>query len=189
VIGSAVGAFFATNIDAFVALSVLFATTEDAVQTRTVFLSALAGFAVLLVVSVLGAAGLEVIPRHGAAWLGLAPVAVGVFRLYEWFRAPRNVETAITGERVTACSGTFVLILATGGDNIAAYIPLFHQFGSAAALLVAAAYFAGFAVICLMALGFSANAALHRAVHRIAQPLGAALFIGIGCSVIVRGLQ
>jgi cadmium resistance protein CadD (predicted permease) len=79
--------------------------------------------------------------------------------------------------------------LATGGDNVAAYIPLFHQFGVAAALLVAAGYFAGFAALCLAALGFSANTAFHRAVHRIAQPLSAALFIGVGCFVIVRGLS
>jgi cadmium resistance protein CadD (predicted permease) len=188
VIASAILVFFGTNIDGFVALSALFATTEEAQQSRLAFVAAMAGFVVLLVVSGLGAAGLEILPRNSAAWIGLAPLALGLYRAYEWAR-PDGADAAVMAERVSASPGAFVLVLATGADNVAAYVPLFHQIGLPATLLVAAGYTIGFVVVCLVAFGVCGSAVVHAAVHRIAQPLSAALFVGVGCYVIVEALR
>jgi cadmium resistance protein CadD (predicted permease) len=161
-------------------LSVLFAAAEDSKETRTVFAGAMAGFVLLLVVSELGALGLRAIPTPLIAWLGVVPIALGLANAWSWVSGRHHVAHP-SGVLATFPSAVS-LILATGGDNISAYVPLFYGAGDWS-LLICIAYAIAFALIALIARLAFGNARVHSVLHRIAQPLTSVVLVLVGCAM------
>jgi cadmium resistance protein CadD (predicted permease) len=165
---------------------VLFAAAERG-QSRAVFAGAMAGFAVILAISALGAAGLSAIPVAWTVWLGIVPIAVGVANAIKWWPTRRD-ESREAGSVAATFPATVSLVLATGGDNVSAYVPLFYHLGGGEAIVIVA-YAIAFAALALLAKLAFGNSSIHRALHRIASPLTSMVLIVVGAAMIAGRLH
>lgn len=121
VLGTAVGAFAVTNVDAFVVLTLLFASSRVTGVPRPgqILAGQYLGFMVWVGVSVLVAAGLSLVPDGWVGLLGIIPVALGLRGL---LHARRRDPTYVPATGTLSVAG---LTIANGIDNITVYVLLF----------------------------------------------------------------
>ena len=78
-VAQAVAMFVATNIDDLVVLMVFFGRARgDRSATARVFVGQYLGFIAILVVSVIGALGAQLLPDSAVAYFGLVPLLLGI---------------------------------------------------------------------------------------------------------------
>ena len=149
-VGTAVGLFVGTNIDDMMVLAVLSASSRATGRPRRweIWAGQYLGIAMLVGGSFAASRGLDRIPQGWLWLLGLIPLSLGIYKLAATVRAHRR------GERPPAPApgglpGVTGLIVANGGDNVAAYAPVFATMGAAAAAVTIAVFAVGVAIWCL----------------------------------------
>ena len=108
-------AFSATNIDDVVFLTIFF---SQASRRWHVVVGQYLGFSALVLVSLIGYFGGQVLPHEWLRLFGLAPIAIGIKKLFA--QRDDRIKRASTGT-LDVASVTFV----NGADNIGIYTPLF----------------------------------------------------------------
>lgn len=114
--------FAATNLDDIFILMLLFSGANDIRQSRRIVLGQFLGIGVLTAGSLLGAAGLGLLPDACLRLLGLIPFGLG---LRAWLRRKDPAAEAISPVGEGTVLGTALLTIANGGDNLGVYLPLF----------------------------------------------------------------
>jgi cadmium resistance protein CadD (predicted permease) len=147
---TAVGLFAGTNVDDMMLLAVLSASSRATGRPRRweIWAGQYLAIAILVGVSLAASLGLDRIPQGWLWLLGLIPLSLGLYRLAAAIRAHRR------GERPPAPApgglpGVTGLIVANGGDNVAAYAPVFAAIGAAAAAVTIAVFAVCVAIWCL----------------------------------------
>jgi cadmium resistance protein CadD (predicted permease) len=182
VLGRAAAAFTVTNVDAFVVLTLLFATSRSTGVPRPAQILAgqSLGFATWVGLSVPAAAGLRLISDEWVGLLGLLPIALGVHGL---LRARQRDPTYVPATGTLSVAG---LTAANGVDNVTVYVLLFARQSPGHELLTIATFF-------VLLIGWCAAAALIGSHKKVATPVAAAgrwlipiVFILIGGWVLAR---
>ena len=162
---TAVGLFAGTNVDDMMLLAVLSASSRATGRPRRweIWAGQYLGIAILVGVSLAASLGLDRIPQGWLWLLGFIPLSLGISRLATAIPARRR------GERPPAPApggvlGVTGLIVANGGDNVAAYAPVFAAISAAAAVVTIAVFAAGVAIWCLAASWLVSH-------HRVTQTL------------------
>jgi len=148
-IAEAAGLFAGTNIDDLIVLAVFSASSRASGRPGRwqIWAGQYIGVAVLLAVSLAAARGLDLIP-HGNLWLlGLLPLGLGLGKLAAALRARRRGEPAAAAAP-GGLAGVAGVTIANGGDNVAAYAPVFAA-GAVAVGVTIAVFAVGVAVWCL----------------------------------------
>ena len=116
-----IGAYIGTTVDDIFVLMLLFSQAEDLSHRKGILQGQCLGIAVLAGVSLLGAAGLQLLPDWSIGLMGLIPLALGVREIV------RNTKGKEEKSAPTAASilRVALLAIANGADNIGVYIPLF----------------------------------------------------------------
>jgi len=148
--GASVVLFAGTNIDDIVVLAVLSASSRADGQPRRwqIWAGQYAGITVLVLVSVAAGKGLTLVPGHWIWLLGLLPLGLGIAKLITAVRDRRHGEQADAAV-ARGLPGVTAITIANGGDNIAAYTPVFATIDVSAAIVTVAVFAAGVAVWCL----------------------------------------
>lgn len=185
-LATAVGLFAGTNLDDIVVLAVLFVSSRagGVPQPWQIWAGQSAGFAVLLVVSVIAALGLTVVPDAWVGLLGLIPVTLGARGLL------RAVRAHGAGEQVSAApaSGLWsvaVLTIGNSADNLAVYPPVFRTVGPGSAALTIVVFAAGVAVWCLAGSWLGSHKRFVELIERYGNWVVPAVFMTIGVIIIV----
>ena len=152
-VAAAAAALFAgTNVDDMIVLAVLSGSSRATGRPRRweIWAGQYAGIAVLVAVSMAAGRGLTLIPDNWIWLLGLVPLGLGIGKLAAALRAHRR-----GGEHPPAAApggllGVAGLTIANGGDNLAAYTPVFATITAAAAAITIAVFAVGVAVWCLI---------------------------------------
>jgi cadmium resistance protein CadD (predicted permease) len=148
-IATAAALFAGTNVDDLIVLAVLSASARATGHPRRweIWAGQYLGFGVLLAVSLAAARGLRLIP-HGWLWLlGLVPLGLGLGKLLAALLARRRGEpppAAVPG----GLAGLAALTITNGGDDVAAYAPVFAAGGIGTGVTLAV-FAVGVAVWCL----------------------------------------
>lgn len=186
----AVGAalFASTNIDDIFLLMAFFA--DPRLDRRAVVAGQFAGIAVLVAASALAAACAVAVPRHWIALLGLAPLAIGLHRLWASWRAGPTADAEDDSARPSGggfvaqvCSVTGVTA-ANGGDNIGVYVPVFAQ--DVGVVPVLCAVFAVMtAVWCVAGYALVNHRLLAASMRRLSGLLLPYVLIGLGLWILI----
>ena len=108
-------AFSATNIDDIVFLTIVF---SQASRRWHVVIGQYLGFTALVLVSLIGFFGGQVLPHEWLRLFGVAPIAIGIKKLFA--KRDEHIKFGTTGT-LDVATVTFV----NGADNIGIYTPLF----------------------------------------------------------------
>jgi len=143
--------FAGTNIDDVVVLAVFNASSRASGEPKRwqIWAGQYAGITVLVAVSLAAARGLTLIPQHWIWLLGLLPLGLGLYKLAGAIRARRSGQQASVAA-ARGLLGVTGITIANGGDNLAAYTPVFATISTSAAAITLAVFAVGVAVWCLV---------------------------------------
>ncbi len=183
-LGLAVVLFLSTNVDDLVVLIAFFANSRF--RARDVVAGQYAGTAVLFVVSAAGALLSLVIPEAYLGLLGIFPILVGIKKLLE-LRHDR-VEGDPTKTVTSGSQGNIAIValvtIANGGDNIGVYIPAFAVHSASQIAVIAVAFVAMTALLCLLAHGMVNHPGLGAPLRRYGHILAPLVLIALGILII-----
>ncbi|MEZ0095277.1 cadmium resistance protein CadD (predicted permease) [Streptacidiphilus sp. EB129] len=106
---------------------------------------------ILLALSILGAAGLLLLPARGAALAGVLPLTMGIGALVRAHSRHRTHAPVGRGGRQSGTWAVALLSVTCGGDNVALYSPLLAQAWFPGGLVVVAVFAALVPVMCGLA--------------------------------------
>jgi cadmium resistance protein CadD (predicted permease) len=180
-VAAAVGLFAGTNIDDMVVLAVLNVSARAGGRPKPwqIWVGQYAGIAVLVAISLLAALGLTLVPDRWLWLLGLVPLLLGVRKLVIAIRAARRGEPA-SAAVATGLAGVIGLTIANGGDNIAAYTPMFRTISGHDTAATLAVFTVGVALWCLAGSWLVSYRTITEGNSRWGQWIVPAVFILIG---------
>ena len=126
---TALALFAATNIDDIVLLSVWFANPR--LTPRQIVVGQFLGIGALTAISGAAALAAIAIPEHWIALVGLVPLGLGLKQLWELRRSsdddddPNEAESRFESRSGSHVFAVAAVTVANGGDNLAAYVPVF----------------------------------------------------------------
>jgi cadmium resistance transport/sequestration family protein len=133
-ISTAIAAFIATNLDDILILTILFTQVNKLFRRRHIVIGQYLGFSLLILASLTGFFGSFFLPILWIRWLGLIPVALGIFNILQGEEEEdNNIETVLETSKSSSLvswlspqtCGVAALTIANGSDNIGIYVPLF----------------------------------------------------------------
>jgi cadmium resistance protein CadD (predicted permease) len=186
-IGVAIVVFASTNIDDAFVLVAFFA--DKNFRVRDVAVGQYCGMGAMYTVSVLAALISLIIPPAYIGFLGLAPIAIGVKKLYN-VRQPqkndvdfRRLPNAGARSRMLEVAA---VTMANGGDNIATYTALFATISRSAIPAVGIVFAVMTGLWCLGAHWLVNHRALGAPIRHYAQRAVPFLLIGLGVLILIR---
>jgi cadmium resistance protein CadD (predicted permease) len=173
------GAFISTNIDDLFLLVGFF--SDRTFPRGHIFAGQILGMAAIVAISLAAAwAALAISPAR-IGLLGLAPIVIGIGKLLRLGKADDEEQPAVVGVLQVA-----TVTIVNGGDNIAAYTPIFATQGSRE-LSATLAIFAALTLLwCFAALGLVRHTALGKPLRRYGHVLLPFILIGLGGLILYR---
>jgi len=183
-LGIAAAAFLGTNIDnCLVTMAMVAGAPVE--RARRIAAGQVIGFALLVAVAAAAAAVLFEFSAAVVGLLGLVPLAIGVKGLIGLRRAAggsqagtgrsRPADRAV-GRSLTAAA---LVTIGAGGDNLAAYIPLFRVGGTTNVAAIAAVFVLGEAAVTVVVL----TGGRHPKARALMDRLGAVAVPVVLCAV------
>ncbi len=168
--------FAATNVDGLFLTAALL--SSPATRLRDVVAGTYAGIGVLYGLSALGSLVSLIVPAGYIALLGLVPIALGLKQLLGKSEAGQALPPKHGVVAVTAIN------VASGGDNIGVYTPLFAASSGPAIALYGALFAILIAVLCWAAHRLVTHPALGAPVRRYGPRLVPWVLIGLGVWIL-----
>jgi cadmium resistance protein CadD (predicted permease) len=175
----ATGAFISTNIDDLFLLVGFF--SHQSFSRSQIFAGQILGMAAIIAISLAAAAVALAISPQRVGLLGVAPLIIGIGKLLRLGEPEDDGEPAATGILQVA-----TVTLANGGDNIAAYTPIFAAQGSREIFTTVAIFGALTLIWCFAALGLVKHTALGKPLRRYGHILLPFVLIGLGGLILYR---
>jgi cadmium resistance protein CadD (predicted permease) len=180
----AVGLYATTNIDNLVVLTAFY--SDRSYRPGQVTAGEYLGLAVIVAVSVAGAAAASNVPHRYIGLLGLVPLTLGAVKLVAVLRGGRPPDPDTTAS--TGRHRPFVVSAVTvgnGGDNIAVYIPVFATRSLSDAALIVVVFFVAAGVWCAAARAVAHAGWTRRVMHRFSHIAVPVVYVALGVSILV----
>jgi cadmium resistance protein CadD (predicted permease) len=172
-------AFVSTNIDDLFLLVGFF--SDRSFLRSHIFTGQILGMAAIVAISLAAASvALAISPAH-VGLLGLAPIVIGVGKLLRLGKTEAESQPTAVGILQVA-----TITIVNGGDNIAAYTPIFATQGSLEMSATIAIFVALTLVWCFAALGLVRHTALGKPLRRYGHVLLPFILIGLGGLILYR---
>jgi cadmium resistance protein CadD (predicted permease) len=207
------GAFAATNVDDIVILSLFCARLPHWRQALPLLLGKSLGFSVLVLISLVGLLGPQLLAPPWLGLLGLVPISLGLWRWRQRHATPAQGQDELAPphpggqhdsqqggqhnslqggqHNSTAWSGLLTmagLTLANGADNVGVYLPLFAQSGGLELAITLLTFAVGLALLGLLAWVCSRTPGLASLLGRLGEPLVPLVLILLGTAILLDGL-
>ena len=172
------GAFVSTNIDDLFLLVGYF--SDRSFSRDLIFAGQILGMAAIVAISLVAAfVAFAISPAH-VGLLGLAPIIIGIGKLLRLGKTEDGQPTAAGILQVATVT------VVNGGDNIAAYTPIFATQGPREMSATLAIFAVLTLVWCFAALGLVRHTALGKPLRRHGQVLLPFILIGLGGLILYR---
>nr|RNJ65000.1 MAG: transporter [Leptolyngbya sp. IPPAS B-1204] len=190
-IPTGITAFIATNLDDIIILLLLFSQVNRGFQRRHVVVGQYLGFTSLVLMSMPGFVGGQLLPQTWIGMLGLVPIAIGVNRLLN-----RDQEEESDQDLTVAASSPFVsflspqvcsiaaITIANGGDNIGIYMPLFASCTVESLLVILSVFLSLVGVWCYAAYQLTRVPMIAETLTRYGNLLVPFVLIGLGVMIL-----
>lgn len=185
----AVGLFIATNVDDIIVLSLFFARGAGRPGTTAKILAGqYLGFLGILAAALLVTLGAGwALPSEAIPYLGLIPLALGVWAAWEVYRGEGDDDdAAVAGKGVTVATVAGVTA-ANGGDNIGVYVPVFLNISTAAVITFCILFLMLVAVLVTLAKFVATRRPIAEVLERWEHILFPVVLIGLGAAILVGG--
>jgi cadmium resistance protein CadD (predicted permease) len=174
--------FASTNVDDAFVLLAFFA--DSRIRPLHVAVGQYAGMAALvggaLILSLITLA----IPSRYVGLLGILPIAIGIKHLREARRPEKSVAIPVAAHGAILSVAT--VTVANGGDNIAAYVPLFGRQSSVSILVICVIFALMTAIWCVGAFLMLAHPAVSAPIRRYGRPALPFVLMGIGVYILAK---
>jgi cadmium resistance protein CadD (predicted permease) len=172
------GAFVSTNIDDLFLLVGFF--SDRSFSRGLVFAGQILGMAIIVAISLAAASVAFAISPGHVGLLGLAPIIIGIGKLLRLGKTEDGQPTAAGILQVATVT------VVNGGDNIAAYTPIFATQGPREMSATLAIFAILTLVWCFAALGLVRHTALGKPLRRYGHVLLPFILIGLGILILYR---
>jgi cadmium resistance protein CadD (predicted permease) len=190
----AIAAFVSTNVDDLFLLASLFVDADF--RATSVVVGQFLGMSFLVLISILAALSTIAIPGRWICLLGLAPLLLGINRLWKLFKRRPEIDLTngscpdfVGKERLRSkwarseVALVALLTIANGGDNLSVYIPLF-SIQRAFIPLSAVIFGVMTALWCLLGYYLTSHRRFGNRVKRYGRFIVPFILIGIGLNVL-----
>ena len=174
----ATGAFVSTNIDDLFLLVGFF--SDRSFSRRDIFAGQMVGMAAIVAISLAAAAAALAISPQRVGLLGVAPIVIGIGKLLRLGKEEKGQPTAVGILQVATVT------VVNGGDNIAAYTPIFGTQGSRDMIATLTIFAVLTLVWCFVALWLVRRTALGKPLRRHGRVLLPFILIGLGSLILYR---
>jgi cadmium resistance protein CadD (predicted permease) len=191
IVAEAVGLFAITNVDDLLVLSLYFGRSAgQPYAARRIVAGQYLGFAAVLAISAAAAFGATLLPTSAIAYLGLLPLALGLRAAWQAWQDHRDRGSG--KQRANRQDAPKVLQVAAvtfgnGGDNAAAYLPVFAAAGAAGIAVYAVVFLILVGVWCAAARYFATHPAVAKVIVRWGHILHPLVLIGLGLFLLIEG--
>ena len=168
-------AFSATNIDDVVFLTVFFSQTR---RPWRVVLGQYIGFTALVLVSLMGFFGGQLVPHGWLHLLGIVPITIGIKKLFE----ARGGRTLSVENGVLSVA---TITVVNGADNIGIYAPLFAVSDSRRLMVLVSVLYVLLAVWCAVGYLIHNQKAIAHALKRWGHWLVPVVLIALGVYILL----
>ena len=139
------------------------------------------GFAAIIGVALLAAAGLRIVPDRWVGLLGLVPIGFGVWGLRNLRRGDGDSRPPLASTAFQVAAITF----ANGADNISVFTPLFRSLHTAGSLLASVLFLVLIGLCCALGALLGTHRAVVATLGRITHWLVPVVFIVVGLMILV----
>ena len=174
----ATGAFVSTNIDDLFLLVGFF--SDRSFSRVHIFAGQILGMAIIVAISLAAASVALAISPQRVGLLGVAPIVIGIGKLLRLAKEEEGQPTAVGILQVAAVT------VVNGGDNIAAYTPIFATQGSREMTATLTIFAVLTLVWCFVALWLVRRTALGKPLRRHGHVLLPFILIGLGGLILYR---
>lgn len=184
---SCIVSFIGTNIDDIFINTLFFSEANSRKELRAIVGGNYLGIGALVLISVLGAFGLQFFPSRYIGVLGLIPIGLGIKEVIGHRRKKRGEEEQAPPKKAKGFVLNVMLVsIANGADNIGVYLPLFAGF-SPWQLITAIGVFAGMiALWCFLGKKLSDLPSLRRLLVKYKGILVPAVYIAPGIYILLK---
>jgi cadmium resistance protein CadD (predicted permease) len=192
IVAEAAGLFAITNVDDIVLLSLFFGRgAGQQGAARRIVTGQYLGFIVILAITVAAAYGATFLPESAIAYLGLLPLALGLWAAWqEWKhrrqgdggeQQPENKQDGPKALQVAAVT------FANSSDNIGVYLPVFAKAGATGITVYAAVFLILVGVWCAAGRFFATRPAVAKIIGRWGHILHPLVLIALGLFILIHG--
>ena len=164
------------------------ATTCKAITPFKITIGQFIGFTVIVVVSMIGFGVSLVLPAEPIGFLGLLPILLGIWKLFELFPGA-DEDTSAEMSTLSGMKSVFKVASITvmnGGDNIGTYIPLFSQAKGAEIAVYVVTYYILLGLWCLTAFLVMKQRHILQIAQKYASVVVPILYMGLGVYIVVK---
>lgn len=187
---TSLGVFISTSIDYLVILLIIFAQLKKSSYKTHIYAGMYAGMGILLAFSLLSAFVISFIPEDWmVGLLGLVPLYMGIH--YIFAGEEEADENAIIEKIKDSRSGRLfwtvaLLTIASGGDNLAVYIPYFSTLDGSQILLVLIVFALAIIVLVEISQSVADLPQVSETIERHEKWIIPVVFIGLGLYILLE---
>ena len=201
---TAVVSFISTNIDNIFIVMFQYAQVGDKMKKSDIVIGQYLSTGLLVIISILGAFGLQLLPQKYIGFLGFVPIALGV---NAWLDSRKESEgddteeaTEGTGDeaapsRLSGLLGkfmspqvltVFLVGIANGADNIGIYTPIFTGYSGMELAITSAIYAVMLGLWCVAGDKLANFPLVKDKIEKYQHIIVPVVFIGLGVLIILR---
>lgn len=179
--------FIGTNIDDLFINMLLFSEAKNKAERNGVVIGKYLGIGTLMLLSILGASGLQFLPSRYIGYLGVVPICLGVKEIVGNFKREENATGSDNQSKATnRVMNTALITIANGADNIGVYVPLFAGFAAWQIVVAICVFLILIGVWCFLGKALAELPALQNALTRYKHIIVPVVYIALGMYILLK---
>lgn len=183
--------FIGTNIDDIFIDTLFFTEAKTKADNRNIVIGKYVGIGTLILLSVLGAFGLQFLPQQYIGYLGLIPIGLGVKEIIVALKSKKanNEEVDEKSQKsANKIMNVMLITMANGADNIGVYISLFAGFKNWQIFLAIGIFMILIAVWCLLGKVLSNLHVVKNVIEKYKIIIVPIVYIVLGVYILLKNL-